>query len=974
MAIKQYFTAEYNEYYKQLEDTDSLEAYINTLSDSVSQVVQMSDSFCSDLIELSGKSIDQLDEDSQAFFKEIEDTKNKIETDLEEVVEVCNSLYEDLSDLQLYDNALQDDYDNYIEVYNDANATPTEKYNAKNEYDFSVSCCEETDALVKEEIQKLKDFNLALEEFSTQLLDYQLSFETAFQDEDMTYEEKLKLAIDKYQELFERRQRTLRANGQDGLVSVLNALGYPYDVSMDGPFNFESFKKLHAFINTPIVGRKTPIDVINDYFNGENWEDSGMAALAIKIGNNSGMKVQNASDPDYEAEFWYNMILQIDGRGETNDPTPYFLMSTDFYKQYGSSGSMDNFFDMMFVDYPADEDDPNWSLYTGEEYDARRQKYLNRALIASLKGEFIEEGYLDGLNNYVAEINQLNDNYGSDVLPCVEALDGRMDWSDNNAVIPKEAIMAYLAGASWEESELSAYCSKTEDEFLRDLVRLTGNDYEVYAYSDEEYNRNTTVGNNSYFTFNETSDSSIFAAVDSEHPSAEQVKGILRARGANKRLGDYYDHVNQRNDQIAGETEDMYVLSKTIQAARSELAIVAPTEADQMRERNERDGKAIAKDYLELIYDISGKDEHVHVMTQDEYVAKMRSEGSTLSRDEILHDYREAWQEEYRTQLIDERNYNPECARRMAAKQNYDAKLVVQCDDLSPLESAYYSSREGLAHAANAVGGLTSGGIDLARNVRHVVQPDLVPTSLEIAQDEIAYQYNDPNSRYYDPVKGSLYTVTRQVGHDAPIEILKAIPQTKTIGTTLEILDAYGKNVQQAYESNGGSWIAAELNASAKLGTDYAIKGISSSMGATSVTEKVFTGAITGEMKNAAYAGIDYATLSKSKEQAAASFAKGHTGIATKAFGSLIPAGKDINLTGNTFIDEFASNAMKSEGTALIKAAIDQDDTIFTSQGSMLGGAASSAGQAAGKKGWGTVKEKVKEAVNVDAEADGPEI
>ena len=943
---KKFYTPEYESYESQLGDVALLETYQQTLSDSVKEVIELSDTYCNQLLELAGLSINQLDESSKAFFNEIKSTAKFINNELKSAKDTCKTLKDDLLVLKENDEFLQDRYsdlDEYLSTYGGAPKDGEVDVNYNDiiegiEYFYEECANKEPD--VKSGIQALKDFEAKLEDFSisTFELGIAISNKSAADLEDPDF---LKNCISKYTELYEMKRRNLRSNDQDGLVSVLNALGYPYDLSMDGPFNFESFKKLHTFLNTPVYKGKTPADIVNSYFNGESWEESGMQNLAVLIGNPSGMKIQNPSDLDYEAEFWRNMILQIDGGGKDNNPTPYFLMSTDFYKKYGGSSDFKDIYDLLFVDFSDDPNNPNY----GNFYDEKgRIKWLNKALIDSLKDEFKDQGYLDGFNNYVNEINQLNDNYGDDVLPFLEALDGRMDWTDNNSVIPKEAILDYINGKSWEDSELSLYCSKSEEEFLKDLVDICGKDYDINFYSKEEYGNNlTTTQNKSWFNYNENKGPSILDGLNGD-TSPEAVKAALKSNGVDKKLGDYYDHVDTRNDQIEAESAELYGIATSIRVVKEELGKVAPSEQDLLRQKNKAEGKQMAESFLNTIDTISGKNEHMHIMSQDDYVAMIQKNNPNLSREEILREYKDAWRQEYREDLIRDKNYNPECARRMAEQQQFENKQVVAYDDMSPLESVVSFSRDLIADGAVTTAGLASGTIDLGRNLKHIVAPDLVPSPLAYAQDEIATQYNDPNSKYYDPVKGTLYSATRTIGHEGPILALRAIPQTKVVGEALAFLDQTGQNINSAYEKNGGNQIAATINGLGKAaissGATKLTAGLSGGTQLESITAKVVVGTGKNYLNNA----LDVATGVKNMDQAKADFWKGEAGLAVD---TIVGYADKPEITGNQFFDNTVGTFAKNEGNALLTGVMTGDYTKFKDQGTIISNTAKSSASSA---------------------------
>ena len=876
-----YYKPEYDIYYREVSDTEKLDEYINTLSNSVDEVVKYTDIIVGQLTELAGDSINEIDNTIANYIKEFTETKDKIVNELENISQECGNLQEDLDLLKQTEESI----DYYLS--GQCEYVTSEEYISSGNFAADEQTCLEQVELVEAEIKAIKEFNVELEGFSLKTLTLSLSINDSykFDVEKLSKEERdqlIKDIIEEYEALYNNYRSTLRANQQDGMFSVLLALGYDCDqdgcsstgIHMDGAFSFETFKRLHTYLHTPIedysyANGKTPLQIINDYFNGMSFEESGMYGLmrdngigvagsAIIDDEGNVEYVQARSVDDFEMEFWENMMIQIDGRGDNANPPLYYLMSTDYYKECGN-GEIRTIKDWLVTEIPQDPNDPNWKYYVKEylgwedveEYyradgtfvwpdkfdstdlDKIYNKPLpNATLIQSLKKEFVKEGYLDGLNQFSCEMDQLNDEYGTDVLPLLEALDGRMDWTDNNSVIPKDVITSYINGASWEESGLSAYSSKSEEEFLTDYAKLYGKDYSC-TYSRD--GGSATNGDpipkwEMAETQTETSGYDVNSA-----SFISDIKADLRSSNIGDKIGSYYDHVNDRNNQIEDETVQMYAISKAVRTLKDDLVetstTTTPSATDKLRAQNEAEGRKIAEGYLDVVDGISGKNEHVHKYAQDEYVAIKQAENPALTREEILKDYTDAWKQEYQKELINTRNYNPECARRMAEAQNYDNKPVVVYDDLNPLQSVEYFCRDVAADTVTLTVGVTAGSVDLARDLKHVVAPDLVPTPLQYAEDYIAEQYNDPNSKYYDPVKGTIFSVSRTVGHEAPVQVLKAIPQTKAVGEVLDVLVTYGQNVQECYEANGGNNLAAHIDGAVPLLSDAAGNAVADAAG-----------------------------------------------------------------------------------------------------------------------------------------------
>ena len=189
-------------------------------------------------------------------------------------------------------------------------------------------------------------------------------------------------------------------------------------------------------------------------------------------------------------------------------------------------------------------------------------------------------------------------------MPILDALDGRIDWVDNRAVIPAEAIYSYLNGEkSWEESELSLYCGKTEEQFLRDAVEMYGKDYELYEIPSDHH----SVDNKSKFGFTEVKTASLFDSTDTSALTVENMKEQLKAAGVGEKVKEYYGFVNERNDQIEYETYEMNLIAKSIGTYQDELSKTCPTELDRLRASSKEEGKKLAEENGLKFYEISAK-------------------------------------------------------------------------------------------------------------------------------------------------------------------------------------------------------------------------------------------------------------------------------------------------------------------------------------------------------------------------------
>ena len=430
---------------------------------------------------------------------------------------------------------------------------------------------------------------------------------------------------------------------------------------------------------------------------------------------------------------------------------------------------------------------------------------------------------------------------------------------------------------------------------------------------------------------------SLFPSTDgvdavSTNYSKESIKALMKSRGVADQVGSYYDNVNARNNQIEEETTTQYAIATSIRQLESDLAELSPNEMspqDILREQNKAAGEQLAKSYLDAIDGISGKNEHIHTYTQDEYVAIKQAENPALTREEILKDYVSGWKDAYKTELINEKNYNPECARIAAEKQSYNDKTVT-VDDANGVSKVIYFVRDVGADAVTATAGLTSGTIDLGRNLKHVVAPDLVPTPLEYAEDAIAREYNDPNSQYYDPVKGAIFSTTRTIGHDAPIQVLKAIPQTKAIGETLDFLDKYGKKVNTNYQNNGGNFGAAHVKAAGDTAIDMAADAMTNSIPGASGFEKIASTAVGETFRDLGHNFLNTGDLEEAAQQTFNNAGKIFRTVATKN----MPG--DVSITGNKAIDTGLASIAREETGAFIDVAANGSTRAILDQGKIL--------------------------------------
>ena len=953
-----YYTKEYQEYAEELKDVESLKSYTNELIESLNKAKTMSDQIEDNLTNLTGSSFEELKQTTMAqILKTITESEEVLTTALPTVVDKCEELAIGLIDIKdneeelikvekekkkLEDNPVdRGEYDQEKEEYSNISNYRSYISNlaaVRTAAQKLRTVCDMLKELDDANIELIKQFNDTIEEFSIQLfsLDDALTGADFHNFNDLPQEERMRI-LNKFVEEFENEYNTLRynlrSNGKDGLMSILCALGYPF-ADMDGPFSYDSYRQLMMFLNTPYnmngvngstgeyihyeeYETRTPLEMIRAYMvDGESFCRSGLILLALdNQSDDYGSRMD--SNGNWEGRFWQRLMMYMDGRGVDNNPTAYLYMETDYFKQNGGSANVQDLEGVLYsTKYKYDAEGNMIPLGPGE------LKWRNQVLIDQLKERFVKDGYMAGIEKYYEEeLCVFEEEYCFGGMQLIEALDGRMDWNENDAVIPKECLMAYLNGASWEESGLARYCSKSETEFIRDFLVLDNSTVErnkVDLYDTSTYgwffHREDLPPEqqNSYCSIStEELLRKIEAGEDVSQYIAEMKSGLRESEVVSS-VGNYYDFVNQRNTQIAEESTKLYEtgqllrdfktvrdlepyrdveLSQDFQNFKNNPYGVFKPEYGKELDQGITDGydyEFLFKNMTEdervtftYIYDHYGKDagrsyvaanadlinkrvgkqralefcETIrgdNVITKEEYVADyMKSHPGSTELD-AMNAITGHNRDEYIRTLTEERNYNPVRAEEVAADKDFTPKYYLREEFWDTVGDSFHVAGRGGLMGLN----------DLYTNIKHNVVPDMVKTPENYEAEYIIETFGDENSEYYAPGYAWGYGATRDIGHKAPAQILKAIPTkvTQAVGSAIDALDHSGEVANDQFIRSGGDYFGSRGYAVATFAIDYVASraGASAKGEMTGAMGKAFAGSVAeGTVKNIGYETLD---------------------------------------------------------------------------------------------------------------------
>ena len=893
MAYK-YYTDEYAQYDNELKDYDSLVNYTAQLVDSVDQASQMTDKLAYDVYDLSGMSVEELKTTTMGgVINNLNSIRNTIVEKLEPIMLTCASLSQGLKDIKAKEEDLnkedasltslkndpvgkgtydektkvwsnQSNYDDYIERLDNLNSS-IEKL---------IKACDELKKKDDNDIATIKSFNSTLEDFSNKL--FSMSVSLGNQDfsnfQNMTTEEKkaiieglVKEMTDKYNEL----KRNLESGKREALFSVLNSLGCWY-IDPYEPLSFSDLHAMMSFLNyqfsipdgTPGGEKRTPVEIINAYFNGEEWYESGMELLSLQfVGYERPRDTSlDASDFDNrvqdlgtkapsEREFWHNLLWNMAGQNNGNESE--IFAHSSYAKEHGQLG-LNDIYSLL--------SDPNAEMtFVGAN---SAQAMLSADLIHSLKASFVNEGKLTALNAGFEEIDNIYNSYGTDALPILAALDGKVDWTDDNSIIPPQVINDYLNGKSWEESGLSKYAGKSEEEFILDLSKIYGiqGKEKVEQVENGYYRWNLEFDErDGYFDICSIDRGELQAKIAAGEDISEYIKEIkqnLVNEGTVDNLNDYYKHMSDRNTLIKNQEEELEGLGEAIYNLKKIDKLVPYLEVQSSDKYKEfvASGKIITEapdgldkglhdgyDYNNLFKNMNDKEKEMfsylcetkgldsarsyladnaatinerigvaratsfvknvrgnNVISQEDY-AKQYAQDHNVTMEEARKATLDKLQSDYAKVLVNQYGYNPQRALEEA-----------QAHDFTNANLTTGNIIDSIGDGLQTIGaGTWMGTKDLGTNIWHIVSPDMVKTPDNYEAEHIVSMFNDQESDYYDPALAVLYSGTRTLGHKGPAAILKAIPATKVIGEGLEIADNMGEKVNTAYQKNGGDYLSA---------------------------------------------------------------------------------------------------------------------------------------------------------------------
>ena len=105
-----YYNSDYDTYYEELDDLDSLTSYKQTLSDSVEEVVTVTNRLVEMMVSLSGQSIDKLDGEFKDMVTHYEEQRDTIANELNSILIKCTNLRQNLINLESTDYSLQQNW------------------------------------------------------------------------------------------------------------------------------------------------------------------------------------------------------------------------------------------------------------------------------------------------------------------------------------------------------------------------------------------------------------------------------------------------------------------------------------------------------------------------------------------------------------------------------------------------------------------------------------------------------------------------------------------------------------------------------------------------------------------------------------------------------------------------------------------------------------------------------------------------
>ena len=931
-----YYTKEYQGYAEELKDVDSLNSFTGEFVKSVSDAENVINRLKDNLSSQMGLSINELmDSALGPTFKTLEKAKGVLEKGLGPIVPICSRLAKGLTDLKTTEDQLIEDQDSKTTL--DRNPVgrgtydkETKKYsnqanydeyirkleNLKNSIDALNAACKELKQKDDSDIKAIKDFNGALETFSTALF----SFSVSVGDKDfsgfdtLSVEEKNRIIDGLIADMtanYKALKNELESNKRQSLLAVFEALG-GWDVDPYKPMSLETFFHLYDFFTDEFYVYdasegdriyRSGLEIVNAYFNGKSWEDSGMELLARQFDGfvldlGYGFYTEAPSrGATSEGDFWHKLIWSLEEH--SNDNTSELFVNTDYYAQYGGDPSVLGFAKLLSND----------SL--NKMVDTDNNISLREVLFDSLKKEFVAEKRLDGLNEYFGELETIYEESSGGALPILAALDGNIDWLDNNAVIPKDAVLAYFSGKGWEESGLARYCNKSEEEFILDLTK----------------NYNRTVGPD-LAEFNQTLHGDIFelnledgefdiCSLDREtliqkiqngedvSQYIKEIKTGLVNNGSVTRFEEYHDYVDTKNLITQEQESQLMTLGGTIRGlkdlrsetafleykkedwfkdamASGELSTKAPDGLDlgihdgydynqlynnmtdeekvvfdHLWKTNGSSGRRYLADMANTINSRIGKQEATefvesvlgnNMMSQDDYARKYASEHG-ISFDEAKQATLNKLKDDYKDVLINQYGYNPERAREIADARDYTGEKMYSGDD-----AVWDLLRTGGS-------GLGMGLGDLGTNIKHNFSPDMVMTVDNYKAEYIVDLFN--SDEYNSSGLAAVYSGARTFGHKAPATILKAIPTnvTKALGTAIDFLDNSGAATNTAFQANGGNYGAALVYGTSKSGVGLLVDKATANLhidGLTDTTNNMIKSGLNTFAKGSSNAVLDH--------------------------------------------------------------------------------------------------------------------
>ncbi len=955
-----YYTQEYQEYAEELKDIDSVRDFKDTITENVETVTELHNQLQADLEGMAGDFYEVLTNSTLgSVLTQLQELKSVIEGKLGTTITTCEKLATGLESLKNTEDSLigsktqkttlennpvsRGTYDEETDTYSnqenyDAYVTQLKELNET--IDTLVTQCEKLKTQDDKDIETIKSFNESVEEFSSQLFSLSLAFgKTDFTDfQNLSTEEKQKIIqefVDSLQEAYKQIKKDRESNKYNSMKAVFTAMGLDYFSDGNGKtLSVKGYLELMNFLYTTDIetgkfdelGRpitRSPIEIINAYFNGEDWKTSGMYNMVASYCNT----VNGQSDPQWEKDFIKRLVANL-------------------------------------------SDDPDMLVGAKNEQDlyALLNDSDNSDIIDKVKNSFVNEGYLNGLNKYVEDLDNMYEFVGESG-PVLLALDMGIDWTNNEAGIQQDVLMDYLNGGSWEET-LGKYVDFNEDEFIQKVT-------DANNYMSE-------IDGDGYFP----------------EKTIEEIKEMLQSDTTKESIAAHYDMINTKNDNNVKDLEQMVTYSESIYGLNKIKDLVPYLEIqstdefkDHITDSGMKNGNWLLTEdgqkldsgvtdgykYNELFNNMSDDERKMFSYLYDkeglnsardylkdnadsinrrigtekgENFVKWVKENNLVSEDDYVKNYVESGygtaeeahdkaQEMLKKQYVDDlvgQGYNRERANELWAEHDSSNDTIRNNTLVDSIVDTVNTGAKGVG----------DGFEKLCGNIGHLVEPEYTKSVNDYEMETIAKLFNDPDSPYYDQALSTTYSAGTIIGEKGLQTVLKAIPATKIMGEGLEFASNSGETRNEAFQKTGdyaGSLAYGVIDSAIDATVSHYAPSISKSFenaGVSGSANKFLSSLTTGTITNTAKSANEAVFVDKDMGAFVDNFAQGEVGVvissATSAakseWGSTLGSATSLPKLGeNVSIKEMVVDKVKETGVDFIK---EQGNNVISGSGAAL--------------------------------------